>query len=111
MGTLPILFLHLNDFNKIPVKIKQQQHTLSFKMPSDRRSDVRIFNMCCQIALCKYLDAYVNAMTRVSFVQSNRAQDLLDTAKRNSEVCAAFGWKGRGVDVGTLWGNGAAELR
>ena len=47
-------------------------------MPSDRRSDVPIFNMCCQIALCKYLDAYVNAMARAGFVQSNGAQDLLD---------------------------------
>ncbi len=88
MGTRPTLFLHPGNFSKIPVKIKQQQHASSCEMPSHRRIDVPISNMCCRIAFCKYLDAYVNAMARVSLVQSNRAREfpLRSGGKEEGEV-------------------------
>src|SRR5258708_3017294 len=101
MGTRPTLFSNRANFSKIPVKIKQQQHASFREIALDRYPDVPISNVCCQIPLCKYLDAYVNATTAVSFPQLNRAQDFLDAAEQNARASAAFGWKVRGRDL--LW--------
>jgi hypothetical protein len=102
MGTRPTLFSNRGNFSKIAVKIKQQQHASSCEMPSNRCPDVPQSNVWCQVALCKYLDAYGNAMTRVSVVQSKRVRDLFDAAERKAGVSAAFGWNRRGAKCGDL---------
>ena len=53
-------------------------------MPSDRCPDVPVSNARRRFVFCKYLDAYANAMTWVSFVQSKRTRDLLVSAERSS---------------------------
>src|SRR5258708_725143 len=96
MGTRPTLFSNRANFSKIPVKIKQQQHASFREIAPDRCPDVPISNVCCRIALCKYLDAYVNATTGVSSPQLNRAQDFLDAAEQNTGVSATFRMESKG---------------